>query len=133
LLGTCDDLSIPRPLGPFRDLAGTVSPSLEEAISAGAAAHEIHSLLISELELPPEPTVLVLEDVHWADGATLDSIAMVGRRIGSVPALLVLTFRGRAAAEPPTSCLPGRDPGRGLGVSRAGASFPGRREGSLRA
>jgi DNA-binding CsgD family transcriptional regulator/tetratricopeptide (TPR) repeat protein len=94
LLGTCDDLSIPRPLGPFRDLAGTVSPSLEEALSAGAPSHEIHSLLISELESPPEPTVLVLEDVHWADGATLDSIAVVGRRIGSVPALLVLTFRG---------------------------------------
>ncbi len=93
LLGTCDDLSIPRPLGPFRDLAGIVSPGLEEALSSGAASHEIHGLLISELERPPPPTVLVLEDVHWADGATLDSIAVLGRRIGSVPALLVLTFR----------------------------------------
>ena len=26
LVGTCDDLSIPRPLGPFRDLVGGVSP-----------------------------------------------------------------------------------------------------------
>jgi DNA-binding CsgD family transcriptional regulator/tetratricopeptide (TPR) repeat protein len=94
LVGTCDDLSIPRPLGPFRDLAGSVSPSLEEALSSGVPSHEIHSLLISELERPPQPTVLVLEDVHWADGATLDSVALLGRRIGSVPALLVLTFRG---------------------------------------
>jgi predicted ATPase len=35
LLGTCDDLSIPRPLGPFMDLAGTVSgaghPAAERA------------------------------------------------------------------------------------------------------
>ena len=72
LLGTCDDLSIPRPLGPIRDLAGSVSPALEEALAAGAAPHEIHSLLLAELELPPRPTVLVLEDVHWADDATLD-------------------------------------------------------------
>src|SRR5215212_11307352 len=34
LRGTCDDLSIPRPLGPFRDLAGDVSPELEDAIAA---------------------------------------------------------------------------------------------------
>ena len=38
--------------------------------------------------------MLVLEDVHWADDATLDSITVLGRRIGSLPALLVLTFRG---------------------------------------
>ena len=94
LFGTCDDLSIPRPLGPIQDLVGTVSPALEEALSAGAAPHEIHRLLVAELKLPPQPTVLVLEDVHWADDATFDSITVLGRRIGSLPALLVLTFRG---------------------------------------
>ena len=93
LVGTCDDLSIPRPLGPIRDLVGTVSAPLESALAAGAAAHEIQSLLITELELPPQPTVLVLEDVHWADDATLDSITVLGRRIGMLPALVVLTFR----------------------------------------
>jgi DNA-binding CsgD family transcriptional regulator/tetratricopeptide (TPR) repeat protein len=94
LLGTCDDLSIPRPLGPIRDLVGSVSPAFHEALSGGAAPHEIQSLLIAELELPPRPTVLVLEDVHWADDATFDSITVLGRRIGSLPAVLVLTFRG---------------------------------------
>ncbi|HEU5064282.1 MAG TPA: AAA family ATPase, partial [Gaiellaceae bacterium] len=93
-LGTCDDLSIPRPLGPFRDLSGSVSVDLEEALSVGAASHELHRLLIAELERQPQPTVLALEDVHWADGATLDTIAVLGRRIGSVPALILLTFRG---------------------------------------
>ena len=57
--------------GPIRDLVGNVSAALEEALSAGAAPHEIQTLLIAELELPPRPTVLVLEDVHWADDATL--------------------------------------------------------------
>jgi DNA-binding CsgD family transcriptional regulator/tetratricopeptide (TPR) repeat protein len=94
LVGSCDDLTIPRPLGPFRDFAGTVSPALAEALATGAAPHEIQTLLVEELELPPRPTVLVLEDVHWADEATLDSVTLVGRRIGSLPALLVVTFRG---------------------------------------
>ena len=97
LVGTCDDLSIPRPFGPIRDLVGCVSPALEEALASGAAPHEIQTLLITELEQPPQPTVLVFEDVHWADNATLDLITVLGRRIGSLPALLVLTFRGGEA------------------------------------
>ena len=50
LLGTCDDLSIARPLGPFRDLAGERLAGLEDALAAGAAPHEIQDLLIQELE-----------------------------------------------------------------------------------
>ena len=97
LLGTCDDLSIPRPLGPIRDLVGSVSPALERRSRRGAAPHDIQTLLVAELELPPRPTVLVLEDVHWADDATFDAITVLGRRIGSLPALLVLTFRAGEA------------------------------------
>jgi ATP/maltotriose-dependent transcriptional regulator MalT len=97
LYGTCDDLSIPRPLGPVRDLVGSVSPLLEAALTAGAATHEVQTLLLAELDLDPQPTVLVLEDIHWADDATLDMVTYLGRRIGSVPGLLVLTFRGGEA------------------------------------
>jgi predicted ATPase len=97
LFGTCDDLSIPRPLGPFRDLAGSVSAALEDTLAADAAPHDIQDLLIAELELPPRPTVLVLEDVHWADDATLDPITVLGRRIGTMPAVLVATYRGGEA------------------------------------
>ncbi len=93
LLGSCDDLSIPRPLGPLRDLIGSVSTSLAEAIAADAPPYEIHRLLVEELALPPRPTVLVLEDVHWADKATLDMITVLARRVTSLPALLVLTSR----------------------------------------
>lgn len=67
--------------------------ALEEALSAGAAAHDLQALLIAELEIAPCPTVLILEDVHWADDATFDAITVLGRRLGSLLALLVLTFR----------------------------------------
>ena len=96
-LGACDDLSIPRPLGAIHDLAGTLSPALEEALAAGASPHEIHRLLLAELALPPQPTVLVLEDMHWADEATLDVITLLARRIGSLPVLLLLTCRDSEA------------------------------------
>ena len=115
LLGTCDDLSIPRPLGAIHDLAGSVSPALEEALSAGAAPHEIHQLLLSELALPPQPTVLVLEDVHWADEATLDAVTVLARRIGSLPVLLVLTYREGEAP-------PGHPVHAAFGASRAADS-----------
>ncbi len=115
LVGTCDDLSVPRPLGPLRDLVGSVAPELEEALSTGAGSHDLHSLLLAELELEPRPTALVLEDVHWADDATFDSITVLGRRIGGLPALLVLTFRG---GELP----PGHPLHAALGAVRAGAS-----------
>lgn len=93
LVGACDDLSIPRPLGPFRDFASSVSGELASALSTGAASHEIQTLLIAELKRPPHPTVLILEDVQWADDATLDAVTVLGRRISSLPALLVLTYR----------------------------------------
>ena len=59
------------------------SAAVEEALFTGAAPHEIQRLLIAELKLPPAPSVLVLEDMHWADDATLDSIAVLVRRISS--------------------------------------------------
>jgi DNA-binding CsgD family transcriptional regulator/tetratricopeptide (TPR) repeat protein len=93
LVGSCDDLSIPRPLGPIHDLVGTLSPALEDALAVGAAPYEIHRLLLDELALPPHPTLLVLEDVHWADEASLDVITLLARRIGTLPLLLVLTCR----------------------------------------
>ena len=35
----------------------------------------------------------MLEDVHWADAATLDVVKLLGRRIDNLPVLLVLSYR----------------------------------------
>ena len=47
-------------------------------------------------ELGEVPTVLIVEDAHWADDATLDVLGYVARRVESLPALLVLTLRDDA-------------------------------------
>ena len=35
----------------------------------------------------------VIEDLHWADGATLDLLRFLARRIDSLPVLLVVSYR----------------------------------------
>ena len=39
------------------------------------------------------PTVLVLEDVHWADEATLDALALLAGRVAAAPALALVSYR----------------------------------------
>lgn len=92
-VGWCDDLSTPRPLGPLRDVARSLPGPLAAALEAGAPAGTVQDRLLDELASTPGPTVVVLEDVHWADDATIDVVRVVGRRIGGLPAVLVLTYR----------------------------------------
>lgn len=39
------------------------------------------------------PTLVVIDDAHWADEATLDLLRFLGRRIGDCPAMLVVVYR----------------------------------------
>jgi ATP/maltotriose-dependent transcriptional regulator MalT len=92
LVGWCDDFLTRRTLGPLHDIARTVGGELADAIS-GADTGAVFDALLDQLDNPLRPTALVLEDVHWADEATLDVIRYVGRRIERRPALLVLSYR----------------------------------------
>jgi DNA-binding CsgD family transcriptional regulator len=92
LWGTCDALFTPRPLGPLFDVAEATGGELEELVASGARAHEVVAELAHELR-KRSPTVIVLEDVHQADGATLDVIRLLGRRVAGLSALLVVTYR----------------------------------------
>ena len=90
LVGGCEDLLTPRTLGPIRDIArGTVGP-LAGAL-AGDERESVFGALLSELSRGP--TVLVVEDAHWADEATLDVLRYIGRRVDDLPAVLVVTYR----------------------------------------
>ena len=39
------------------------------------------------------PTILAIEDLHWADEATLDVIRVIARRIESLPLMVVVSYR----------------------------------------
>jgi DNA-binding CsgD family transcriptional regulator/tetratricopeptide (TPR) repeat protein len=92
LRGACDPLFTPRPLGPLADVAEATGGALEEAVSRAAKPHELAALLVRELGTRP-PTLALLEDVHWADEATLDVLRLATRRIEGARALVVATFR----------------------------------------
>jgi len=79
LLGSCENLTTPTPLGPFLDVG--VAPGEPRAV-AGAVLEELS-----------RPTVLVLEDLHWADQASLDVLRVLGRRLDSTRSLVLATYR----------------------------------------
>ena len=81
LVGHCDDLGTPRTLGPFRDLVGQVGAELTRALAEGGERDAVLAALPAELDWAGHPTVLVVEDVHWADEATLDVLGYLARRI----------------------------------------------------
>ena len=92
LLSACDDLVASRTLGPLRDAAAGTAGPLAAALADHGPVDGVFTALLDELGAEV-PTVLVVEDIHWADDATLDVLGYAARRVESLPAVLVLTFR----------------------------------------
>src|SRR5215472_8785132 len=93
LRGGCEALFTPRPLGPLYDIAVQSQGRLSRILKQDLPRAIVFSALLEELQESQTPSVLVFEDVHWADEATLDLIKFLGRRLQSVPVLFLLTFR----------------------------------------
>ena len=92
LWAACDPLFTPRPLGPLLDIVRARDGELRQRIESGAKPHDVAAALMHELD-SPLATVLVLEDLHWADEATVDVVRLVSRRVQTVRALVVVTYR----------------------------------------
>ncbi len=93
LWGTCEALFTPRPLGPFYDVVYALGGPLAARLEHDAKPADLFHALLEALREHEQPSVLVLEDVHWADHATLDFIRFLARRIARLPAMLVCTYR----------------------------------------
>jgi len=92
LWGACEDLVTPEPLGPLREIARSADWNLDGAIRQGgrlAAFSEARDVF----DQAGKASLLVIEDLHWADDATVDFIRFLGRRIANAHILLVLTAR----------------------------------------
>ena len=90
--GACDALVTPRPLGPFVDVAEELGGELADAIERGAAPHQVAAALLDSAR-SGSPTVVVLEDLHWADEATLDAVRLLARRADRARLLVIATYR----------------------------------------
>jgi len=99
LSGACEDLLTPRALGPLRDAARSAPDGpLATALSPRADPDLVFPAVYDELASPPSPAMLVIEDAHWADGATLDVLRYLGPRVRNLPAVLLMTYRDDALA-----------------------------------
>jgi DNA-binding CsgD family transcriptional regulator/tetratricopeptide (TPR) repeat protein len=85
LWGACDPLSTPRPLAPFLDMA-----PLAALLEGSAGGHGLLTALLGELSVQG---VMVVEDAHWADEATLDALRFIGRRVTGTRSVVVVTYR----------------------------------------
>jgi len=90
LVGACEDLLTPRPLGPFRDMARDAGGL---AGLAGDDRDAFLDALLAEMAFTQRPAVVIVEDAHWADAASLDIIRYLARRIDRLSALLVVSYR----------------------------------------
>lgn len=90
--GACEALLTPRPLGPLFDFARQLGGDLGVLLRRDAPRELLFGALPEELAAV-QPTVGVIEDVHWADEATLDLVRFLARRVRATGALLLITYR----------------------------------------
>ncbi len=94
-IGFCDGSATPAPLGPLVEMLAQLPAGLWPE---GATRQQVFAGLLDTLHRAATPYLLVIEDVHWADEATLDLIRFLARRIHGCRALVLATFRPEDAA-----------------------------------
>lgn len=90
LWGACDDFFTPRPYGPLHDIAHKTNGKLLNLLQRQADKYTLFSTFLQKLL---RPTIVVIEDIHWADEVTFDLLKFLGRRIMRTPSLLLFTCR----------------------------------------
>jgi DNA-binding CsgD family transcriptional regulator len=90
---SCDALATPGPLAPLRDLGPALGLPPDQPVRDGEAREQLFRGVLAALSARPEPTVIVGEDAHWADGPTLELLRFVSRRIEGLRLLYVVTYR----------------------------------------
>jgi DNA-binding CsgD family transcriptional regulator len=89
-VGGCEQLNTPEPLGPLRDIERESKGRFRVSATGQLATFaELLRLLTSGRD----PGLLLIEDIHWADDATLDLFRYLGRRIRAMRTLVIATFR----------------------------------------
>ena len=93
LWGGCEALFTPRPLGPLQDMAQSLDRAVSALLDKTSAPERVFPALLNALQTSNGTIILVFEDLHWADNATLDLVKYLGRRVALLRTLLVLSMR----------------------------------------
>jgi transcriptional regulator with XRE-family HTH domain/tetratricopeptide (TPR) repeat protein len=106
LTGHCYDLAVTPPYGPWLEItdqypATPELPALPDVLRRGTGVGDLASqqalFAVARSFFAAvsarRPLVLVLEDLHWADPASLELLRDVARHVAALPLLLVVTYR----------------------------------------
>jgi DNA-binding CsgD family transcriptional regulator/tetratricopeptide (TPR) repeat protein len=93
LWGSCEALFTPHPLAPLYDIARQAGEDFSSALAAAANREIAFNATADHLARWLAPTVMIFEDVHWADEATLDLIKFLGRRSQRLGLMLIVSYR----------------------------------------
>jgi predicted ATPase len=93
LWGGCEALFTPHPLAPLHDIARQIGGDFPKTICSAPGRHDIFNAVLDHFARLPAPTVVIIEDAHWADEATLDLIKFLGRRLARLGVMLVISYR----------------------------------------
>ncbi len=86
-IGTCDALFTPRPLAPVYDVIWQIWEDFPDDRTT------LFTDFLQRFDQQAGPSLLVFEDIHWADEATIDFIKFLARRITRLRCLFILTWR----------------------------------------
>src|SRR3954451_23208175 len=90
--GACDTLFTPRPLAPLYDILLQVNSDWWPYSHTIEGRSELFARFFHELSNQKEKILIVFEDIHLADEATLDFIKFFARRIFQLRCLFILTY-----------------------------------------
>lgn len=100
LIGRCYDLAETPPYGPWSEALASAPrvtdlppPDLTEGSSSGQATlFAVVRDYVAALA-DRQPLIILLDDLHWADPASLDLLRTLARGLGDLPLLLLATYR----------------------------------------
>ncbi|HET8978818.1 MAG TPA: AAA family ATPase [Solirubrobacteraceae bacterium] len=88
----CDPLATPAPLAPFLEVNGEIGGATATPVAGDARPYEVARALLKELAVA-RGSVLVFEDLHWADAGTIDALTYLVRRVEQSRSLVIGTYR----------------------------------------
>jgi DNA-binding CsgD family transcriptional regulator/tetratricopeptide (TPR) repeat protein len=90
---SCDALSTPGPFGPLLDIGPALGIDTMSLFARNPRRDELFYTVLNALRSQREATVIVGEDAHWSDEASIDLLRFISRRIADLKLLFLVTYR----------------------------------------
>lgn len=91
LTAACEPLGIPAAFAPLFELLDDLPAELRNDIRSGSGRPAVYAGMLDLVK--NDRVILILEDMHWSDEATLGLVRYLGKRVNATNSCLIITFR----------------------------------------